>query len=658
MNFCTLGSKEYVIKILAMYSSLKEHSKSFHLYICCLDNTIYDIISSLSLGSVTAFPVENLESTELKKLKYSRSPSEYCWTLKPFLLEYIFDKYSVERAIYCDGDIFFYSNPEKLFRELDYNSVLLCPQRDLEWVHKIYGYYQAGVIGFKNSTYGRAALTWWRDKCFEWCYLKSEPENERFGDQKYLDKLPKYFEEVSICNDLGVDAAPWNSVYNNNYNIYTEDNKIYIQGHKLICFHFACVSIYNLEEFDLWTFEKLYFSNIMEEKIYKPYLKRLQRIGNFIKLYINHPLSSLYKSSSPQEAKSYFRLASSDSVDKISSLLDRSKEVSASPTIIKDFTKNKEVFQNKNKFCTIVSKEYVLRVLALYSSLERNANDFHLWICTLDDISFKILNRLSLKKVTIISSSALENQELLELKKKRSLTEYAWTLKPVLCMHLLVDIPLDNLIYCDADIYLFQDIGTLLKEWSGHSFFMCRQRYGYENEKVHGSFQAGLLGFTRDNSSLDILSWWKKSCIDWCYETADLVNNRWGDQKYLEMIPHLFSNIKLVDHIGINTAPWNLILNNNHKVSSNNKNIYIDNTELVIYHFGSMQIFNGQEFDLWKNETINFSEEIKNYIYKPYIKELQKYIRLLENKHPDKIRSLYSHESPDKSKNYYKHIIN
>ena len=79
-------------------------------------------------------------------------------------------------------------------------------------------------------------------------------------------------------------------------------------------------------------------------------------------------------------------------------------------------------------------------------------------------------------------------------------------------------------------------------------------------DREYGYYQAGLLGFKQEENSRNILNWWKEKCLEWCFDENDQTWNRWGDQKYLEHIPHLFENIKIIRNIGVNAAPWNLVM--------------------------------------------------------------------------------------------------
>ena len=118
-----------------------------------------------------------------------------------------------------------------------------------------------------------------------------------------------------------------------------------------------------------------------------------------------------------------------------------------------------------------------------------------------------------------------------------------------------------RIIYCDSDLYFFSDPKPIYKAWTGHLTFINHQFGTPELMAKHGVYQAGMVGFTNDPLSLKALNWWRKKCIEWCYDNHD-DPQRWGDQKYLEKFPHLFSSLKVNDNYGILAAPWNIALNN------------------------------------------------------------------------------------------------
>jgi hypothetical protein len=114
---------------------------------------------------------------------------------------------------------------------------------------------------------------------------------------------------------------------------------------------------------------------------------------------------------------------------------------------------------------------------------------------------------------------------------------------------------------------------------------------------------------------------------------------------YLDSIPYLFSNVKLIDHM----APWNLVMNNEYTVRKKDNKIFLDDSELIAYHFGSMLILNHDQFDIWKIESLAFNESVINLIYAPYIKSLKDSCNTLKNKVSTDISLFYASPSSNYS---------
>lgn len=603
-QICILVGQAYLIKALALYHSLMRNSDRFTLWICCVDALTFRILSSLSLKNVQLLQVEEIEDNRLREVKKVRKINEYCWTLKAPLIEYLLENRKLETVLYCDGDIYFFSDPAAIYEEWGTHSVYLCPQRDAAWVEQKYGKYQAGMIGFRNDWNGLSSVKWWKEQCLNWC--SAEPDGNRFGDQKYLDELPVHYSNFKVSTKLGINAAPWNCIYNNNYPIRKTGNQVYIKLDRLVAYHFACVKIYNEDEFDLWSLDHLTIPSVIKNEIYAPYLDELAEIMSRLKELHPAILRFGLAEGSVSDAKTPYKRTP------LAKLMDQ--------------------WNDFYSLCTIVSETYLPKVMALYHSLERHQSNFRLWICCVDGTSFETLQRLSLKNATVFQVENLMTPELNQIRQERTLQEFCWTLKASLCLYLLDQHQeIDRLIYCDADLYFFGGLKPIYDEWGKHSIFMCPQRGTPELMHQHGQYQAGLIGFAQEKNSRTILTWWMNKCLAWCYDRYDTAENRWGDQKYLDQVPHLFSNIKLVNHIGINAAPWNLVLNNNqYSVSRKKDIIYVEKAELVVFHFGSLAILNENEFDLWKLERVTFHPNILQYVYQPYIQELQAAIRYLK----------------------------
>lgn len=244
-GFCIVTSKFKLHQCVALCRSLAEvieNKEMFHIFILCVDKKSYKILSILTLENVTLIPLDNVETDKLRQVKGSRRINEYCWTLKPVLLEYVLENYhDIERVTHLDADLYAFNDPTPVFDKQSDCSVLLSdhdfsePHKGLE---KSVGKTNAGIVSFKRDEQGIACMKWWRDRCLEWCY--SWVEADKFGDQKYLDQAPDLFKGVSYIDTPGVNIAPWNDA---KHTISSHNNVVFAGKSPLIIYHFCSFTL-------------------------------------------------------------------------------------------------------------------------------------------------------------------------------------------------------------------------------------------------------------------------------------------------------------------------------------------------------------------------------------------------------------------------------
>ncbi len=214
-SFCTLFDSNYLDKAIALCNSLERYGNNFKLYCYCFDNTAYTVMQQMNYKNVVLIEWSTVEDVNLLKLKNQRSKAEYCWTCTPVVIEYTLDKFNTNNCTYIDADMYFYANPQILFDEIEKanaHTVITAHRfpdnaRGRHYLKKS-GKYCVEFNYFDNSPEAREALTWWKEKCFEWCFHIYEAD--RMGDQKYLEKFPELFEGVHELQHLGGGVAPWN----------------------------------------------------------------------------------------------------------------------------------------------------------------------------------------------------------------------------------------------------------------------------------------------------------------------------------------------------------------------------------------------------------------------------------------------------------------
>ncbi len=242
--FCTVVSRLRVFQALALFLSLEQVGAPQKCFILCVDEKTLQLFKRMRLKRVTLLTPRDLYCREWESLQRLRVLNEYCWTLKPLLIETLFYQHEeIDRVTYMDADLFFYHDPRVIFEHQPEGAVLLTrgqiaspliSRPAAEAFQSLMGQYNSGFISFKRDQSGLACLTWWKKRCIECCL--SQPKGGRFGDQRYLDEMPYLFGQVEEVRTFGVNIGHWNC---DNHTFSIHDGHLYIDGYPLICYHFS-----------------------------------------------------------------------------------------------------------------------------------------------------------------------------------------------------------------------------------------------------------------------------------------------------------------------------------------------------------------------------------------------------------------------------------
>ena len=277
INFCTLFDSNYLTRGLALYESLSKVSRSFHLYVVTFDKNSYDYLAKAKLPNLTALSLSEFEDQELLRIKPSRSAAEYCWTCTPSVILYCIKRFNLESCTYIDADMIFFADPKVLLDEMGDNSILLTEHRYTKEYDQPNGVYCVQFLCFKNDERGLQALTWWRERCLEWCYARLE--DGKFGDQKYLDDWLTRFPGVHVLNHLGGGVAPWNVQQYRITNTNPLTMKEVSSGTEfpVIFFHYHGLKFYTNNVVSC-SGSMYRLSEEVKQNLYFPYIEKLQQI--------------------------------------------------------------------------------------------------------------------------------------------------------------------------------------------------------------------------------------------------------------------------------------------------------------------------------------------------------------------------------------------
>ena len=278
--FCTLFDTGYLLKGLAMLSSLSRFCPSARVYVLCMDHQTKFILEHLDLPFVTCITLDVIETEELLTAKSDRSVAEYCWTLSSCVTWYVMQTHhEIDFLTYLDADLFFYSSVQPLFDEIGDASIAIIEHRFTDRLkdREVNGRFCVEWVSFRRDQDGLACLSRWRKQCIEWCYYRLE--DGKMWDQKYLDEWPKRYTTCHILEYLGAGVAPWNYAQ---YSFgHDASGNITVDGLALMFYHFHQFQLLDNGEFE--RLSPFYTSECAEPiAIYEAYeadlLKRLVEV--------------------------------------------------------------------------------------------------------------------------------------------------------------------------------------------------------------------------------------------------------------------------------------------------------------------------------------------------------------------------------------------
>ena len=288
------------------------------------------------------------------------------------------------------------------------------------------------------------------------------------------------------------------------------------------------------------------------------------------------------------------------------------------------------VYPRRN-YCTFFDRNYLSQGIVLYNSLVRNSSKpLQLWVLCMDDETYSVLESIKLEGLKPLKLSELEafDPELANIKETRSKIEYFFTCTPCLPRFILtLDSLTEGITYIDADLYFFNDPELIYQVIGDSSISITPHRYSQRvpDKEKWGKYNVAFIYFRRDENGQSCIEWWRKSCIEWCYDRAE--SGKFADQGYLNDWPERFQSVCVLENPGINLALWNL---EDSKLSLNDKEIQVNNKTLIFYHF---HLFKKLSERFYKTNieiySIQYDRILLKCIYQKYANEVFKTSKMI-----------------------------
>jgi len=267
-----------------MWESLSLVDRDARLFYFTLSDDFALDLERLGLSGVTVVRSSQFVKEDLEQARLNRTPQEFFFTCTPYIISHVLSECNVDHCIYVDSDMYFYSAPTELLREMSYRGVLLTDH----WYSPEYDYsaqsgkYCVQFMPFFAGGESQRVLEEWKNDCLDWCYLRAE--DGKWGDQGYLQRWEKRYSEVCITKNFGAGVAPWNT---RNYRLLCGEPRPRIrristgEDREVIFFHFQNLEFFEDQTHDLGFYR---IDRSFVKAFYGPYVQRLVEMERHLRL--------------------------------------------------------------------------------------------------------------------------------------------------------------------------------------------------------------------------------------------------------------------------------------------------------------------------------------------------------------------------------------
>ena len=244
----TIVSANYLAYAKSLADSIKLNHPGIDFKVLLVDRKNDETLVAANESELDIIFASDLNIPDFYHLAFKYDLVELNTALKPSFLKYIL-KLNYQNVIYLDPDIYVFDRLNLIFESLSSDDIVLTPHTmspimdghrpsDIDFLRN--GIFNLGFIALSNRLNSLKFLNWWEDRCLTFGF--NDLGMGTFVDQKWIDLLPCYFDNVHILKHPGCNVAYWNL---HERNISFKNSKYEVNGFPLVFFHFSGVKAEN-----------------------------------------------------------------------------------------------------------------------------------------------------------------------------------------------------------------------------------------------------------------------------------------------------------------------------------------------------------------------------------------------------------------------------
>lgn len=241
---------------------------------------------------------------------------------------------------------------------------------------------------------------------------------------------------------------------------------------------------------------------------------------------------------------------------------------------------------------TSLTFSYLARGRVLARSVKRFHPDWHFVACISDLPPAGFDFEVSAEPFDhVVWAHELPIQNVSSWLFKHDIVELCTAVKGPL-LELLVEQGIDKIIYLDPDIAVFASLDAVIQELDRSSIVLTPHQVDPELEDMaildnevcslqHGVYNLGFLAIRNDNIGRRFAGWFAARLRSYCYDELD--RGIFVDQKWCDLVPAFFDNVRVLRDPGYNVASWNI--SQRRVVADRTGSIRVNDQPLRFFHF-------------------------------------------------------------------------
>lgn len=238
---------------------------------------------------------------------------------------------------------------------------------------------------------------------------------------------------------------------------------------------------------------------------------------------------------------------------------------------------------------TIVAKNYLAQARTLVNSFKKYHPEGQAFVLFADRIDGYF--DPSTENFVLIEIDELRS-EITNLEAfcfQYSILELSTALKPYVLKYIFKKYNISKLAYFDPDILITENLYTISELLDEYQIILTphiTSPYNdhYKPSEVEllraGAYNLGFIALANTEETSSMLQWWEAKLNRLCL--VDFSRGLFVDQKWIDLVPGLFSGIYILREPGYNVAYWNL---HERKISVEGNHIYCNGRPLYFFHF-------------------------------------------------------------------------